>query len=286
MKRQTKIIIIIGVLVLLLVGIVTLKYSSESKLTRAVSYLRSHFNEAIGLICESEDEGIRTIDGVNYSHNQIYYLYSDNLLSTWALRPYETQISNRTNQTILSYEIPQSGLFEVLFGTTVPVNISTGSQLVIRQYADKIIMAEFHNSSTPLLWEQYGDTLIYQSLNAFLKGNRAAAEYYFNQSVTMWDGKGIYDLSTQKDGKYANYKLALILYASRVLNLKIEDFTRIEERLWNMQQTNGGITSLADLNGNPTGSANAETTAIALLPYNSELISHMQSLSIPVSARH
>jgi len=45
-----------------------------------------------------------------------------------------------------------------------------------------------------------------------------------------------------------------------------------------MQQANGGITSLADLNGNPIGSANAETTAMALLPYNDELISKMQLL--------
>jgi len=37
--------------------------------------------------------------------------------------------------------------------------------------------------------------------------------------------------------------------------------------LWSMQQSNGGITSLADLEGNLVGSANAETTAMALLPY-------------------
>jgi hypothetical protein len=69
------------------------------------------------------------------------------------------------------------------------------------------------------------------------------------------------------DGKYANYKLALILYASKVLSLTISNYTKIEDKLWSMQQSNGGITSLSDLNGNPIGSANTETTAMALLPY-------------------
>jgi hypothetical protein len=94
----------------------------------------------------------------------------------------------------------------------------------------------------------------------------------------MWDGKGIYDLATQNDGKYANFKLALILYASKILNITIGNYTQIEDKLWSMQQSNGGITSLSDLNGNPIGSANAETTAMALLPYNNELILMMQSL--------
>ena len=139
-------------------------------------------------------------------------------------------------------------------------------------------MAEFHNSSTPLLWDQYGDTLIYQSLNSYLIGNRTEADYYFFKAYNMWDGKGIYDLATQNESTYANFKLALILYASKVLNLTIGNYTQIEEKMWSMQQPNGGITSLADLNGNPIGSANAETTAMALLPYNNELVLQMQSL--------
>jgi hypothetical protein len=90
--------------------------------------------------------------------------------------------------------------------------------------------------------------------------------------------KGINDLATQNESTYANYKLALILYASKVLNLTIGNYTQIEEKLWSMQQPNGGITSLSDLNCNPIGSANAETTAMTLLPYNNELVLQMQTL--------
>lgn len=246
----------------------------NNKVTSAVSYLNNHFNEAKGLVYESDDKGTRTINGVDYSHNKTFWVYSDNL-ATWALKPYEPQTS-QINQTIRSSALQPSRLFEVLFGKPIPSNISTPVQLVLEQQSDGIIMVEIHNTSTPLLRDQYGDTLIYQSLNEHLRGNRSEAEYYFYKAYQMWDGKGINDLATLEDGAYANYKLALVLYASKVLGLAIPNYNRIEEKLWSMQQIDGGITSLADMNGNPQGSANAETTALALLPYNDKLISKMR----------
>ena len=276
MKRQTQLLVISIVVVSLLFITIFNPFITNKDL--AVNYLKSHFNEKVGLLYESEDTGNRPIGEFNYSLNQIYWVYSDNYIATWALRPTDSQLSNVVNQTIQSYNLQQSGFFEVLFGKTIPMNISIAVQLVLEQHPDRVIMAEFHNSSTPLLWEQYGDTLLYQSLNLFLKGNRKGAEHYFNQAYQIWDGKGIYDLTTQEEGKYANYKLALILYTSKILNLTIGNDTQIESKLWSMQQANGGITSLADLNGNPIGSANTETTAMALLPDNHELIAWMNSL--------
>ena len=182
------------------------------------------------------------------------------------------------NQTIQSYNLSQNDFFEVLFGKPIPMNPYIAIQRSIEQHPDRVIIAEFHNSSTPLLWNKYGDTLIYQSLNFYLRGNRTGAEYYFDKAYKMWDGKGIKDNATKTDEVYANFKLALILYTSKILNITIEDYSQIEERLWSMQQENGGITSLADLNGYPIGSANTETTAMTLLPYNAELISRIQNL--------
>jgi hypothetical protein len=243
----------------------------------AINYLKSHFNGHIGLVYESEDSGNQTINGANYSHDQIYYIYSDNLLATWALKPYEPQISKEIDQTIQSYNLPHSNFFEVLFGQPISTTIYDADVKVINQTQDILVLAEFHNSSEPLL-DTYGNTLIYQSLNNFLKGNKIAADSYFWQAYNLWDGKGINDDATKADHFYANYKLALILYASKVLKLPIDNYKQIEENLWSMQKANGGITSLADLNGNPIGSANAETTALALLPYNHVLISKIQSL--------
>ena len=262
--------------------IANLNCCPRTRMDMAADYLKSHFNETVGLIYESEDTGTQTINGIAYTYNQIYNIYSDNLIATWALKPYEPKISDEINRTITSYNLAPSRFFEVLFGTPIPANISTDEKPVTEQNSTMVVRAEFHDTSTPLLWEQYGNTLIYQSLNSYLRGNRTAAEDYFHKAydrdMCKWDEKGIYDSATENDSAYANYKLALILYASKVLNITIVTYTQIEKKLWSMQQANGGITSLADLNGNPLGSANAETTAMALLPYNNELISRMRAL--------
>jgi hypothetical protein len=280
-KREIKFLVICLIIVASLI-VVIINPFSKNKVDMAVDYLKSHFNQTVGLIFESEDSGNKTISELNYNYNQIYWIYSDNLIASWALKPHELQISDMINQTIQSYNLSQSDFFEVLFGKTISMNSSISNQLVIKNQSDFVIMAEFHNSSTTLLWKQYGDTLIYQSLNLYLRGNRTGAEYYFDKAYKMWDGKGIYDLSTENDikGNYANYKLALILFASKVLELNIANYAQIEDKLWSMQQLNGGITSLTDNIGNLTGSANAETTALTLLPYNDELISRMKNLFV------
>ena len=103
----------------------TKDYINQIQQLTAASYLKSHFNETVGLIYESEDQGIQTINGFNYSHDQIYYIYSDNLLAEWALKPYEPQISNEINKSIQSYNIPPSNFFEVLFGNQSPSTFLT-----------------------------------------------------------------------------------------------------------------------------------------------------------------
>jgi len=74
---------------------------------------------------------------------------------------------------------------------------------------------------------------------------------------------------------YVNYKLALLSYASKILGIKLSNYDEIENLLWSKQQDNGGITSLSDQNGNPIGLANCETTSLALLLYNEQLMSEL-----------
>ena len=284
-KRTTLLFILIVLLALLLIVAIFFVFPPRDRLSSAAGYLKSHFNSEVGLVYESEDPGDRTYGNQTYSYNQIYWLYSDNLLVSWALKPYDSEMSDTINQTIRSYSVGESGLFEVIFGKIISQNVSAANQLIIANNSEHVIMAEFHNSSTPLLWEKYGDTLIYQSLNEYLKGNKAAAEKYFIIACQMFDGKGVNDTATKTDGKYANYKLALLIYASKVLNnpkqlnANISCGVSVKETLWSMQNTTtGGITSLADPDGNPMGSANAETTSMTLLAYNDELIARMHSL--------
>ena len=282
MKRLLAVIIICIVVLstIFAYGCLSPRTDYTSKQLNAVDYLKGHYNEKLGLLYESEDLGTRVVNGTAYRGNQTYFIYSDNLLANWALKPYDREMSEKISQSIASYNQPNSGFFEVLFGTAIPANMSIGEQTPVWQDSDSLVLAEFHNSDTPLLWEGYGDTLIYQSLNCYLAGNKSGADDYFYRAYAMWDSKGINDVSVEpgkSDAHYSNYKLALVLYASKVLNITIDNYSQIEAKLWSMQQQNGGITSWADLNGNPIGTANTETTSIALLPYNDELISLMQS---------
>ena len=282
MKRLLAVIIICIVVLstIFAYGCLSTRTDYTSKKLNAVDYLKGHYNESLRLLYESEDLGTRVVNGTAYRDNQTYFIYSDNLLAEWALKPYDPEMSEKISQSIASYNQPNSGFFEVLFGTPIPANMSCGDQPPVRQDSDSVIIAEFHNSTVPLLWEQYGDSLIYQSFNCYLAGNKTGADTYFYKAYDMWDGKGINDASVEpgkSDAHYSNYKLALVLYASKVLNITIENYSQIEAKLWSMQQENGGITSWADLNGNRIGTANTETTSIALLPYNEELIALMQS---------
>ncbi|MGE5532900.1 MAG: hypothetical protein ACM3UN_00975 [Bacillota bacterium] len=254
--------------------------SYDTQKDSAINYLKGHFNESLGLLYESEDAGTRVVNGTAYRGNQTYFIYSDNLLAEWALKPYDPEMSDRINQSIASYYQPSSKFFEVLFGSKIPINMSCAEQPPIWQDSDSLVIAEIHDSTTPLAWQNYGDSLIYQSLNYYLAGDWPAANDTFFQAYHMWDDKGIRDASVEPnkpDAHYSNYKLALVLYASKVLNIPIKDYSEIEAKLWSMQQQNGGVTSWADLNGNQMGTANTETTAIALLPYDNQLIVNMKS---------
>lgn len=91
----------------------------------------------------------------------------------------------------------------------------------------------------------------------------------------MFDGKGLADKERNVTGYYSNYKLALLLYTSKIMRIKLPDYRKIEDLLWSKQEENGGITSLSDSNGNPTGSANCETTSLVLLVYNDDLINKL-----------
>jgi hypothetical protein len=110
----------------------------------------------------------------------------------------------------------------------------------------------------PVLTGDYADLLIYLAL-------RDHNIDRFREAYAMWDGVGVRDQATTTDGRYASYKLALLLIGARALGYDMPDSEAIKEKLWSMQQPHGGITTLYDRLGEPTGSAGTETTALALL---------------------
>ncbi len=244
----------------------------------AVGYLISSFNPEVGLIFQSKEPGFRMVGSRQYRYDQIYWLYPDNLIASYVLQPFDAEMAQEIAQTLRRYAQRPSRLFEVLFGEPIPRDISIANEVVVAREAEFLIIARFHDSPMPLSWQDYGDMLIYQSLNQHLRGEGEAARKYFHQAYSMWDGKGIYDAATRREGIYATHKLALILYASRVLDIPI-DCPQIEARLWSMQNPDGGIAAYVTFHGDRLGPSDSRTTAMALLPYNERLIDRMREMA-------
>ena len=256
-------------------GIVDLEAADdrEQQIALAVRFLRAHFDPEVGLIHGRERVAI--VDHRQYRYDQIYWLYPDNLVATYALDAFEADMAQKIRERLRRHDQPPSQLFEVLFGKQIPEEIASSRQVVIAAEPQFVILARFHDSPVPLSWQDYGDMLIYQSLNQHLRGNRDKARKYFDQAYSMWDGKGILDAEASEKNRYASHKLALLLYASRVLDIAIPAYSQIEASMWSMQNTDGGIAAYFNFDGHALGPSCIKATAMALLLYNEDLIAGM-----------
>ena len=242
--------------------------SKRAKLRKAADFLIRLYNEDLHLVAE----------GPKYPQNVTYWIYSDNLLCAYALRPYAPRIAREIEKTVfrLIDEVGMPGKFEVLFGYEIPDEIGApwpdNNYTVGEGYVIKFDKA----NGTALPTEEYADLCFYEALNQYLKGNKSGAKSLWQKGYGKFDGRGFYDKATASDGCYANYKLALCLYTAKALGIKEEGLKAVEERLWEMQEMQddetGGIIALCSLNGTPVGTPNTETTALTLLAYDDWLI--------------
>ncbi len=136
--------------------------------------------------------------------------------------------------------------------------------------------------STYLDYLSNADILIYQSINYYMQGYPLDwCRGLYMEAYKLFDGKGVADAhfkDTQNGAHYDNMKLALLIWGARVLepdpNL-VTNLSQMENLLWSAQKTSdsdyGGITSTMNRDGQPTGTANGETTAFTLLAYDDNL---------------
>ena len=243
-------------------------FPNSSRIERAYNFLISLYNPNLGLVCESYEAPFNTT----------YWIYSDNLIVSYALAPYSPYHSRIINETVRRYmveaDVGMPHKFEVLFGYDIPDEISSSNIYVIEEHEDYVIKID-RADGEPLRIEDYADLCFYKALDCYFEGESDSAKRYFETGYNMFDGIGFYDKATREDGLYANYKLALCIYTAKVLGLSREDYPALaimERQLWEAQDERGGIVTHRDLEGNLIGLANAETTALTLLIYNDELI--------------
>lgn len=240
---------------------------------QAIQYLENHFNSTIGLIYESELEGMNVL-GKPYS--KTFWLYSDNLLCYHALEPFKQTLADEIrcayNYYSDTYSVPDTGKLGALFGEDIPdLPRGTNSYVTVEEdyaigydYADGVLMGD---------WREYADWLCYRAVDEWNYGNKSLSHQLVEEAIAMWDGYGFYDRPCYLGAFYNNYKLGLVLYTCHLVGFDLGPLEKeIEARMWSYQDsTLGGIITLTDFNGVPVGSCNAEATAASLLPYTLKL---------------
>ena len=249
----------------------------------AEEYLISHLNRSLGLVYESDTPGPHWLTteypNFHWRYNETYWLYSDNLFASLALRADYPQISELINESIRRYQQPPSGVFEIVEGEEIQLPLHVAADYVVAQSPNYVIMIRRHNATAIAL--NWLDLWLYEALEYDLEGNYHSAQFLFRRAETMWTGNGFWDTSYLFTHTYSNHKLALFLFTALALGIPIHEEASMLRHLWGMQNEDGGITSLADANGHPTGTANAETTALTLLIYDQTLIAKFPKAQLP-----
>ena len=230
--------------------------NENERVRKAVSFLVDmQFNPSLNL----------TREGTSGNRTSTYWLLSDNLLASKALWPYNASVAARIWNRLMEYGCTRDFLHEALFGQSIPTPPSIATIYTVESTSLYTIKLEYHNSSSLINdYQEYGDLLVYVALSSEWLGNRQNAVGNFTKAQAMWDGKGIRDKAFSDE--YQTYKLALLLYASKILTIPLRQEEEMENLMWAMQRSDGGLWTGYDAGFKPSSEdANTETTALAIL---------------------
>jgi hypothetical protein len=250
---------------------------SSLQVERAVDFLvNSQFNESLSLCREAPAVAPNT-----------YWLVSDNLWAWKALKVANEmyyfgagevgrvadRIEAKLKKDATLYNLPRdlnktgfpkSFMHEAVIGDNITTPNRNATILTLHS-DDYNLKTEVCNGTIMPDWKNYTDRLLYMALSCFWQGNDTGANLYFRNATATWDGIGISDTATKTDG-YATYKLALLLYTSKVLGERLPFESELVKRIWSLQnESDGGIITNYYANGTQKGYPNTETTSIAII---------------------
>ena len=259
--------------------------ADDLRLQNAASFISRRYNHKIGLVSEAEDQGSNVPDGTPCYRT--FWIYSDNLWASQALKPFNSTIAGNISRTIAPYikKVGNSNLFEVMLGDKITSTRYDGSDVSVDYFivdgVNYTVWADRHQKGDGGIFydaEEYADLCFYLALNCYLNGEQENATHFLKIGEGMWDGHGFLDRAAKEIGRYQNYKLGLYLFTVRALGYNSSIYDSVEKTAWSYQKENGGIAAQSYLNGTVYGTANIETTSALLLAYNEELISRFRNL--------
>lgn len=245
-----------------------LNYLRNQVLCRAVDYLCGNYNASIDLICVSPDsEELR----------DTYFIYSDNYLANMVLRDYDSSNSTLTGtaSSITSAMQNFTAGIDIVNQYTVLTEALTVDMRVFNNSADfnlttvdgADIRTTQNNQSGPLNPADYADIAFLQAIYYHELGMKNESMAAYQYGLDLFDGIGFKDDAFS--GTYQTYKLALYIYATKLLSqdtLWGLDFDiRAFCTLVTMQQPDGGFATGYDSELQVTTFTNTETTSLAIL---------------------
>lgn len=259
------------VLVIFLISVSILQSSviaqnmlAEPALRAAVNYLVENYNSTVGLIPE--------VPGGN-----TYWLYSDNFLASLALERYDSQSPGNSTITNTATYI-NGNVSKDIAGVPNVLNqymalnssiaaFNTSKSYTVSSHAGAVINVTLNNGTDKLNPFDYADIAFLEALYYNNAGYAKNATDSYQIGVKMYDGNGMNDSVFQKGpqkGQYQTFKLALYIYASKVLGYQFPQSA--EAVLLRMQGTSGGFYTGYDANFSSNGTnTNVETTSLAIL---------------------
>lgn len=236
-----------------------------SRVDLAVSYLENQFNPSLNLCKEAPHVAPNT-----------YWVVGDNLFSYKAFElAGKTDLANAVKSEIMELantynlskdanNLPISYAHETVLGDVAPIPFRGGreSSLYKNSYELKTVIYDGPQMSD---WKEYADLSLYGALSYHWQGMEKEASDCFNNVKDMWDGMGLMDKWTMQYALYSTYKLSLLLYTSKVLDKKVPG--AVVRRIWKQQDSDGGIITEYDFDGNPVGDTNTETTSITVIAF-------------------
>jgi hypothetical protein len=254
---------------------------------RAAEFLLDKFNESLGLCREAPNVAPNT-----------YWLVSDNLWAWKALQMVNESglpdanragaVAKKIKFSLIelaakyglptdSNGLPISYAHEAVIGDVALPPYKTATILTLH-YDGFVLKTIILNGTIMDDWANYSDLLMYAALSNHWLGNDAEALGNCSNATKMWNATSIaiQDQAFNKTIKtYDTFKLALLLYTSRVLGQSLSFESELVNRIYSQQRvSDGGIVTNYYANGTSVGDANTETTSmviIAVLTYSAKI---------------
>jgi hypothetical protein len=242
---------------------------------RSTEFLLNQFNESLGLCGEAPQAAPNT-----------YWLVSDNLWAWKALDLVSKSgfpdayragvVANEIYSTLTTlaknYSLPadSNGLpisyeHEAVIGDVAMPPYKGATVLTVYDDGYPVNTIVCNGTLMPD-WDNYADLVLYCAISYNWEHDQPDAVDNFSTAVAMWNATSMGLQDKAFNGTYDTYKLALLLYASRLLGQGLPFESELLNRIYSQQNaSDGGIVTNYYADGTPVGDANTETTSMVII---------------------